>query len=108
VLAQPTAAQPHRLREVLSRDPTRVVRATTIDYSDIDTGSIDGLQTLLSRIKDAADAVCGPVRFVESDAEREDYRQCRDTAIARAVAAARLPRLTALAASRPAALAAAK
>jgi UrcA family protein len=90
-------AQPGRLYEGISRDPSKAVTYTKIDLSDIDVRSTAGAQALLRRIETAADAVCGGAASRTSKATKADFEDCRDGAISGAVAKMRSPSLNALA-----------
>jgi UrcA family protein len=107
-IVQPAAAQTYVLRPGLSFDSSKVVTYTRVPYLDIDLTSAAGAPALLQRIEDAADAVCGGGATKISKQEKEDYAECRDIAVADAVAKVRNPALTTLAGRRRADLRAAR
>jgi len=99
-IAPPATAQAVVLRPGFSTDPTdssKIVRQAVVQLSDIDLMSPSGAETLLQRIKDAADAVCGGEANAVSRREKEGYAECRGVAVAVAVAKMRNPTLTTLA-----------
>ena len=109
-IAPPAAAQSFVLRPGFSTDPadtSKILRQAVVQLSDIDPMSPSGAETLLQRIEDAADAVCGGEANAVSRREKEGYAECRDVAVAVAVAKMRNPALTTLASNRRAELRAA-
>ena len=109
-LAPPAVAQAVVLRPGFSTDPTdssKIVRQAVVRLSDIDPLSPVGAATLLQRIEDAADAVCGGQANAVSRREKEGYAECHGVAVAVAVAKMRSPALTSLASNRRAELRAA-
>ncbi|HEV7384035.1 MAG TPA: UrcA family protein [Phenylobacterium sp.] len=107
-IVQPAAAQSYPLRPGYSFDSSKIVTYTRVPYSDIDVTSPAGIQALLQRIENAADAVCGGAANKVSKPEKEDYRECREFAVSGAVAKMRSPALTMLASRRQAELRAAR
>jgi UrcA family protein len=104
VIGPPAVAQTVVLRPGFSTDPTdstKIVREAVIRLSDIDPQSPGGAQTLLQRIEEAADAVCGGAVNAVGDRQKEGYDTCRRRAISGAVAKMRSPALTALTRQTP-------
>lgn len=106
-IVPPAAAQAVVLRHGSSADPTdpsKIVREAVVSLSDIDPTSPSGAQTLLRRIEEAADGVCGGAAYAVTDSQKEAFAMCRSSAISGAVAKMRSPALTALVSHRQAEL----
>jgi UrcA family protein len=102
-IAPPAVAQTVVLRPGFSTDPTdssKIVRRAVVRLSDIDPSSPAGARALLQRIEAAADAVCGGSANAVSRREKDSYADCRDVAVAVAVAKMRSPALATLASNR--------
>jgi len=72
----------------IDEPPTRVVR-----YGDLDLNQQSGVATLYSRISSAAREVCAPMEEISIKLLRAKY-DCRQDAVARAVADVNSPALT--------------
>lgn len=106
-IVPPAAAQAVVLRHGYSTDPTdpsKIVREAVVSLSDIDPTSPSGAQTLLRRIEEAADGVCGGAAYAVTDSQKEAFAMCLGSAISGAVAKMRSPALTALVSHRQAEL----
>ena len=75
------------------------VPSIVIDYSDLNLASRSGTVALYARLSRAAKRVCEPVNG-RSLQEREAYRQCQQSSLARAVRAVGHPAVLALHAAR--------
>jgi UrcA family protein len=74
------------------------VRQTLVHYSDLDLARTEDARRLYGRILRAASAVCDTFR--SPDLQRAQiYRECRDKAVASAVAKLQSPQVTAIASS---------
>jgi UrcA family protein len=72
------------------------VRAVTLQYDDQDVSSSAGAATMLERINNAAEAVCGRVR----PGNGEQIAVCRKSAVREAVATIGVPALSQVAAAK--------
>jgi UrcA family protein len=88
------------VRRVFSWNPMEVVRQTTVGYSDLDLTTTQGARTLLERIEQASDEVCGGARLATSFVERHEFDTCRAAAASRAVKKVHNPLLSSLASDR--------
>lgn len=98
LLTAPAAAQPS-VSEVTVRahpHPNVEVRSKAVSYRDLDMKTIEGAETLLGRIRRAAEVVCSPAPAMKSIREFQDYERCRAEAIQGAVAQTKSPELSAL------------
>ena len=88
------------VRRVFSWDPMDVVRQTIVGYSDLDLTTTQGARTLLERIEQASDEVCGGARLATSFIERHEFNSCRVAAASRAVKRVHNQLLSSLASAR--------
>jgi UrcA family protein len=88
------------VRRVFSWNPMDLVRQTTVGYSDLDLTTTRGARTLLERIEQASDEVCGGARLATSFVERHQFDACRVAAASRAVRKVHNPLLSSLASDR--------
>jgi UrcA family protein len=70
--------------------------AAIVRYHDLDLSTVTGAQTLYRRISAAARSVCG-AEGVRPLAELQQWQNCYDSAVARAIAAVDSPLLSRLA-----------
>jgi UrcA family protein len=61
-------------------------RRYVVRFADLDLSSEAGVKTLYRRIRSAAESVCAPLGGARELARQAQWRACRDTAIADAVA----------------------
>ena len=73
------------------------VPSVSVRYGDLDVGSPAGAHLLLRRIEAAASTACGGAPDIRRLDQRASFEACRRSAVARAVAAADSPLLTAMA-----------
>jgi UrcA family protein len=73
------------VRRVFSWDPMEIVQQTTVNYSDLDLTTTQGARTLLERIDQASEEVCGGAKLAMSFVERDQFNTCRVAAASRAV-----------------------
>lgn len=69
----------------IARSPDVEVKSQLISYADLDLSGPAGAHTLLMRIRGAAEQVCSPEAFIRDFRDSEDYRDCKDEAMSRAV-----------------------
>ena len=72
------------------------VRRKVVGFADLDLSREAGVKVLYQRIKAAAESVCSPLRRTRSLAMEPGWRDCRNTAVANAVADVDHPLLTEL------------
>jgi UrcA family protein len=70
------------------------VRRKVVRFEDLDLSHEAGVKTLYGRISAAADSVCSPFGGTRALAGQLKWRDCRDTAVASAVAQIDHPLLT--------------
>lgn len=70
------------------------VRRLVVRFEDLDLSHEAGVKTLYGRISAAADTVCSPFGGTRALAAQHKLRDCRDTAVASAVAEIDHPLLT--------------
>jgi UrcA family protein len=68
-------------------------RSITVSYSDLDLSHAAGAETLYSRLRNAANAVCGPKVDLRKLRERRTRQQCVASALDNAVADVAAPEL---------------
>jgi UrcA family protein len=73
------------------------VPSVTVKFHDLDVGSPAGAHMLLRRIEAAANTACGGAPDIRQLGRWTSFEACRRSAVARAVAAAGSPMLTAMA-----------
>ena len=83
------------------------VRQTVLRYSDLDLTRSAGAQAMMSRIRQAAETVCGKAPLTRELGERADHTACMATTMGATVKKVDAPLVTALygASDRPTALA---
>ncbi len=74
---------------------THEVRSKHVRYTDVDISTAHGAETLVRRIKNASEMVCGPRKGKMSLHERSAYNQCMKEAMDEAVLSANSPAVTA-------------
>lgn len=70
------------------------VRKKVVRFADLDLSHEAGVKVLYGRISAAADSVCSPLGGTRNPATQLKWRDCRDTAVASAVAEIDHPLLT--------------
>ncbi len=65
-----------------------------VRYTDVDISTSHGAETLVRRIKNASEMVCGPHKGKMSLKERTDYKQCMKEAMDDAVQSVNSPTVT--------------
>ena len=65
--------------------PERESRSLAVAYGDLDPTRESGARVLLSRLKSAAQQVCGPAPDIRDLMMRRGYDSCFDEAVGRAV-----------------------
>ena len=91
------AAHSGEVRQVFSSDPSKTIRQTGVDYSDLDLTTAQGAQSLLERIEGASEVVCARVGASAAYDEQRHFNECRAAAISDAVRTVHSPLLTSLA-----------
>ena len=70
---------------------THEVKSKHVRYHDVDVSTAHGAETLVIRIKNASEMVCGPHKGKMSLRERTDYNRCIKEAMDEAVQSANSP-----------------
>lgn len=76
-------------------------RDMTVSYADLDLTRPAGVETLLTRVRHAAKAVCGGQPDMRDLTMSEHYNACRQAAVENAVRSINNPLLTRLYEARP-------
>jgi UrcA family protein len=62
-----------------------VQKQLSVDYGDLDLSKEAGVRTLMSRLENASDKVCGGRPMTHAYGKFASYKACRDSAVAEAV-----------------------
>lgn len=68
-------------------------RSITVSYSDVNLSHPAGIETLYSRLRNAASMACGPKEHPRDILKRRDWRQCVASALDSAVEEIAVPEL---------------
>lgn len=68
-------------------------RSITVSYSDLNLSHPAGVETLYSRLRNAASTACGPKEHTRDIRKRRDWRQCVASALDGAVEEIAVPKL---------------
>lgn len=90
------------LLSAASAEPAAVQGTSKVSYGDLDLSTASGARAMLTRIEKAATQACGRSPFLREPHSPTiryamyDYRQCREQAVAQAVASLRAPAVSRL------------
>lgn len=76
--------------------PNEATTSITVRFGDLDLAKPAGIEELYKRIRKAADKACGGYPSGQVIWQKQNYRQCREMAVARAVQDVDNGQLTAL------------
>lgn len=68
----------------------------TVEYGDLDLGSVPGARAALRRIERAAVSICGSYRHIREPGVRAKFKKCVDETTSRAVKNLNAPMVSAL------------
>lgn len=86
--------------QVAATDADADIPSVTVQYDDLNLGSVEGSRVLYRRLEAAATQVCPKVGYVTELRQNEDARRCIKASIERAAKEIKSPRFAEVAASK--------